>query len=72
MAGRLFFINVTSLLVRLLFILLTVPRLGIQGYLYGLLVSQILQCALYLACLWRRSRYNNKPEADGWSRRKKR
>lgn len=55
MAGRLFLINVTSLLVRLLFILLTVPRLGIQGYLYGLLVSQILQCALYLACLWRRS-----------------
>lgn len=72
MAGRLFFINVTSLLVRLLFILLTVPRLGIQGYLYGLLVSQILQCALYLACLWRRSRYNNKPEAGGWSRREKR
>jgi len=55
MAGRLFLINVTSLLARLLFILLTVPRLGIQGYLYGLLVSQILQCALYLACLWRRS-----------------
>lgn len=72
MAGRLFFINVTSLLVRLLFILLTVPRLGIQGYLYGLLVSQILQCALYLACLWRRSRYNNKPEVGGWSRREKR
>ncbi len=55
MAGRLFFINVTSLLARLLFILLTVPCLGIQGYLYGLLISQTLQCALYLACLWRRS-----------------
>lgn len=60
MAGRLFLINVTSLLVRLLFILLTVPRLGIQGYLYGLLVSQILQCALYLACLWRRSWRGNR------------
>lgn len=57
LAGRLFLINVASLLVRLLFILLTVPRLGIQGYLYGLLVSQILQCALYLGCLWRRSRH---------------
>ena len=55
MAGRLFLINVTSLVVRLLFILLTVPHLGIQGYLYGLLVSQILQCALYLGCLWLRS-----------------
>ncbi|MBD5528114.1 MAG: polysaccharide biosynthesis protein [Lachnospiraceae bacterium] len=52
MAGRLFLINVTSLLVRLLFILLTVPRMGIQGYLYGILVSQILQCGLYLGCLW--------------------
>lgn len=54
MAGRLFLINVTSLLVRLAFILLMIPRLGIQGYLYGILVSQILQCALYLVCLWRR------------------
>ena len=61
MAGRLFLINVISLLVRLLFILLTVPRLGIQGYLYGLLVSQILQCALYLGCLWLRSRYCSRP-----------
>lgn len=60
MAGRLFLINVTSLLVRLLFILLTVPRLGIQGYLYGLLVSQILQCILYLGCLWLRSRHDNR------------
>lgn len=53
MASRLFLINVTSLLVRLLFVLLIVPRIGIQGYLYGLLVSQLLQCALYLGCLWR-------------------
>lgn len=60
MAGRLFLINVTSLLVRLLFILLTVPRLGIQGYLYGILASQILQCGLYLGCLWRRSWHGDK------------
>lgn len=60
LAGRLFLINVTSLLVRLLFILLTVPRLGIQGYLYGLLASQILQCALYLGCLWVHSRHRKK------------
>ena len=55
MAGRLFLINVTSLLVRLLFILLAVPHMGIQGYLYGLLASQILQCVLYLTCLWHRA-----------------
>lgn len=60
LAGRLFLINVTSLLVRLLFILLTVPRLGIQGYLYGLLASQILQCVLYLGCLWLRGRHGKK------------
>lgn len=60
LAGRLFLINVTSLLVRLLFILLTVPHLGIQGYLYGLLASQILQCVLYLACLWLRGRHGKK------------
>ncbi len=58
LASRLFLINVTSLLVRLLFILLTVPRLGIQGYLYGLLVSQLMQCALYLGCLWRCTRHH--------------
>ncbi len=57
LAGRLFLINVTSLLVRLLFILLTVPHLGIQGYLYGLLASQMLQCALYLGCLWVHGRH---------------
>lgn len=67
MAGRLFLINVTSLLVRLLFILITVPRLGIQGYLYGILVSQILQCGLYLGCLWwrgwRGAKSNTPPQA---------
>ncbi len=59
LAGRLFLINVTSLLVRLLFILLTVPRLGIRGYLYGLLVSQLLQCVLYLGCLWHCTRHRH-------------
>lgn len=57
LASRLFLINVTSLLVRLLFILLTVPRLGIQGYLYGLLLSQLLQCVCYLICLWTHTRH---------------
>ena len=60
MAGRLFLINVTALLARLAFILLTIPRLGIQGYLYGILVSQLLQCALYLLCLWRRGWHGKK------------
>ncbi len=44
----LFFINVSALLLRLLFIYVFVPIHGIQGYLWGLLASQIFQSAAYL------------------------
>ncbi len=59
MAGRIFLMNVVSLLVRLLFIFLAVPVFGITGYLWGILCSQILLSILYLICLFcfvRRSR----------------
>lgn len=52
-AGSIFVMNVICLLVRLLFIFLTVPHIGITGYLWGLLASQILQSILYLSCLFR-------------------
>ncbi len=52
MAGRIFLLNVTCLLVRLGFIFLTIPRFGITGYLWGILASQLLQCVLYLGCLY--------------------
>ncbi len=52
-AGSIFLMNVISLLVRLLFIFTAVPSLGITGYLWGLLASQLLQSILYLTCLWR-------------------
>lgn len=51
MAGHIFVMNVISLLLRLSFIFLAVPRFGITGYLWGLLASQLLQCLLYLGCL---------------------
>lgn len=44
----LFFINVSSLLLRLIFIFTFVPTHGIKGYLWGLLAGQLYQCAIYL------------------------
>lgn len=52
MAGRIFFMNVTCLLVRLGFIFYAVPIFGITGYLWGILASQMLLCVLYLGCLF--------------------
>ena len=44
----LFIINVAALLIRLLFIYLFIPIYGIQGYLWGLLVSQLFLSTAYL------------------------
>lgn len=52
-AGSIFLMNVISLLVRLVFVFTAVPAVGITGYLWGLWASQLLQCVLYLCCLWR-------------------
>lgn len=52
-AGSIFIMNVISLLVRLVFVFSAIPVVGITGYLWGLLVSQLLQCVLYLGSLWR-------------------
>lgn len=60
-AGSIFAMNVVSLLVRLLFIFTAVPKLGITGYLWGLLVSQLLQCILYLVCLSRFAKKHETP-----------
>ena len=49
--GHIFAMNVFSLLIRLGFVLFLVPLKGIQGYLWGLLASQLMQCILYLLCL---------------------
>ncbi len=56
MSLGLFFINISALLLRLVFLFLFVPRVGITGYLWGLLAGQIWTCGLYLLCLRRKMR----------------
>ncbi len=41
-----FLFSVVSLLLRLVFVFFAIPRFGIQGYLWGMLASQILQTLL--------------------------
>lgn len=41
-----FLFSVVSLLLRLLFVFFAIPRFGIQGYLWGMLASQMLQTLL--------------------------
>lgn len=48
---RTLFINIFSLMIRLFFILYTIPLYGISGYLYGLLVSEILSSILCVLSL---------------------
>lgn len=45
-AGSVFFVNVSSLLIRLAFVFTLLPRFGIDSYIAGMLLSQI-----YSACL---------------------
>lgn len=62
LAGHTFAMNVICLLIRLAFIFLAVPRFGVRGFLWGLLVSQLTLGVLYLACLYRflRNKQTNK------------
>jgi len=53
MAGKIFIMNIASLLVRLGFVFWVVPNYGITGYLWGLLASQVTTGILYLSCLGR-------------------
>lgn len=52
-AGSLFIMNIVCLLLRLAFVFFAIPYVGISGYLWGILASQILQSILYLTCLYR-------------------
>lgn len=53
MAGRIFLINLISLIIRMGFVFLAVPVFGIRGYLWGMLASQIILCLMLLICLAR-------------------
>lgn len=52
--GIVFCTNVTALLLRLLFVFYTIPRVGITGYLWGLLASQIYTAFTFIIYLSRR------------------
>jgi stage V sporulation protein B len=53
MASRIFAANIICLLIRLGFVFGAVPRFGIRGYLWGLLLSQLVLGVLYLCFLHR-------------------
>lgn len=52
-AGSVFVINVTSLLIRLLFVFFLLPKFGIDSYIGGMLLSQIYAACLFLLLLFR-------------------
>lgn len=49
-----FIINIISLLIRLAFVFFTIPLVGISGYLWGLLVSQIFTALAFIIYLGRK------------------
>ena len=53
MAGQIFVMNVACMCLRLAFVFLLIPKIGITGYLWGVLASQLLLSILYLCCLLR-------------------
>ena len=61
-AGTIFVMNVIALLLRLVFVFKAIPLFGITGYLWGMLVSQIVLSILYLLCL--RHFFRHKKEAQ--------
>lgn len=56
-----FLFSVVSLLLRLLFVFFAIPRFGIQGYLWGMLASQMLQTLLCTISALRISRKAHAP-----------
>lgn len=52
-AGSLFTVNLTALFLRLSFVFLGIPQLGIRGYFYGLLFSNLLQTTSLTAICFR-------------------
>ncbi|MFI3212656.1 MAG: oligosaccharide flippase family protein [Eubacteriales bacterium] len=45
------FINITSLLIRIAFVFLCIPLVGIQGYFQGALIAQLFSCFCYIFSL---------------------
>lgn len=49
--GRCLFINVLSLCTRISFVVITIPKLSINGYLYGIIVSEFVKTFFYTCSL---------------------
>ena len=49
-----FLINITGIIIRLVCVFLLIPRLGITGYLYGVLISNISMSLLYIFNIYRK------------------
>ena len=47
-----FLINITGLLIRIAGVFLAIPKFGMQGYLWGLLASQLVITLLTVSVLW--------------------
>ena len=45
--------NAAGILIRISFVLFAVPAMGIRGYLYGILISEILLSSLHITALYR-------------------
>ena len=63
-ATGLFVCNVVTLLLRLAIIFAAVPLVGMEGYLWGLLISQIVLTFLYLSMLFFRKNLHRNPESS--------
>ena len=50
-AGSVFFVNVSSIMIRLLVVFYLLPRLGIDSYIAGMLISQVYAAGCYLLLL---------------------
>lgn len=57
----LFFVNVSTLFIRLCFVFTLVPTFGMKGYLWGLLVSQICTSTAYILILSHKKNLRHKP-----------
>ena len=45
--GLCLFYSVTGILIRLLFVIFFIPVLGMRGYIYGILISELIRTFLY-------------------------
>ena len=50
-------INLAGAAIRIIFVFAGIPRIGLSAYLWGMLASQILICALAFFCLHHEPEY---------------